>query len=349
MIQMDKKNKPTIICITAMKNEAWILDRFLKCTETWADHIILLNQNSEDNSENIAQNYHKVILKQNTSKEFNDYNHWNILMEESRKIQSDRKIIISIDCDEFLSANTFQSAEWLNFIYNAPEGSLMVCNRFMVSENFKSYRKEPDFLIGFVDDGISSISQLEIKKNVHNIRLPYPANNPNLYKMNTIKLLHYNVVDYRRYLSKMLWYQCFEVTLKDKKINDILNQYYTPNTFEEFWKLQPFFEMDYKWIEGYENNGIDMTSVISNSIYYWWDEKIINYFVEFGTKPFNKIPIWHINWKNIASVYNIDIKEINFNKRNILEKIYTKMFLLNKKTSSKFIRFFSSIYLKINI
>lgn len=337
-------DKPTFICLTAMKNEAWILDRFLSCTSLWADHIVLLNQNSEDNSAEIASKYEKVILKQNLDKEFNDYNHWHILMEESRKIKAERKVIIAIDCDEFLSSNTFKSNEWKDFATNALPGSLFVCNRVMISPDFDSYAKEPDFLIGLIDDGFSSISQLDTKKHVHNIRLPYPNNNPTLYKANKIKLLHYNVVDYKRFISKMRWYQCFEITLKDKSLFAIINQYYINSNFTEFWKNKKTFPIDTAWFEEYESRGIDMTTVHSNSDIYWWDYKIIDYFKNYGTKPFAKLPIWEFDWLRFGKSSKSEIK-VN---RTITDKIYTRLVKFSFKTDSYLLKKTITTFLKLS-
>lgn len=327
--------KPVIICLTAMKNEGWILDRYLSCVSTWADHIILLDQNSEDNSCEIAANYEKVILKHNDTQEFNDYNHWNTLMNESRKINAARKIIIAIDCDEFLTGNTFESAEWNHFVYHAKPGSLMVCNRLMVSTDFDSYFKEPDFLIGFVDDGVSSISQLDDKRSVHNIRLPYPANNPDLYNMKRIKLLHYNVVDFNRFLSKMRWYQCFEVTLKDKSLLTIMDQYFVEGTFDEFWgkrKTKPIPSLEL-WFSHYESKGIDMTSIVSKSSY-WWDYRIVEYFSAHGTAPFSILPIWTVNWATIASSMGVKI----LISRSVISKLLGRLYLKAKRDNSKFLK-----------
>jgi len=39
-------NQPLLICMTPVRNEAWILHAFLKATSLWADHIIIADQNS---------------------------------------------------------------------------------------------------------------------------------------------------------------------------------------------------------------------------------------------------------------------------------------------------------------
>lgn len=41
-------NRPQIIVVTPIKNEDWILDRFLSTTSLWADNIIIADQCSTD-------------------------------------------------------------------------------------------------------------------------------------------------------------------------------------------------------------------------------------------------------------------------------------------------------------
>ncbi|GAG56902.1 unnamed protein product, partial [marine sediment metagenome] len=49
--------RPKIICLTPVKNEAWILDNFIKCASLWADHIIIADQDSTDDARKIAKKY----------------------------------------------------------------------------------------------------------------------------------------------------------------------------------------------------------------------------------------------------------------------------------------------------
>lgn len=61
----------TIIVITPVRNEAWVLDAYLTCTSSWADYIILADQHSTDGSREIATKYEKVILVDNDLPEMN--------------------------------------------------------------------------------------------------------------------------------------------------------------------------------------------------------------------------------------------------------------------------------------
>lgn len=317
-----EKNKDTqIVCITPMKNESWILERFLKCTSLWADHIILLDQNSEDNSVEIANRFEKVHCVQNPTKEFDDFNHWSILMNEARKIQAKRRVVIAMDCDEFLSANTLGNLEWKTFTQEAEPGSMLVMNRIMIGKGFEEYANEPDFLIGFIDDNKSHIGDLSVQKKIHNIRLPFPNYPVTLFRANICKLMHYNVVDYKRFQSKMRWYQCYESILKDKSTFEIINQYYNHLSFRDFWKDKETFPCKPEYFHAYWDAGIDMTSIRGPHLHYYWDDKVLRYFQEHGTKLFAKLPIWYHDWDSIAKGQNLNLSR----ERSIADKLYSRL------------------------
>lgn len=335
---------PTLICITPMKNEDWILERFLKCTSTWADHIILFDQNSTDNSPEIASKFPKVHYHINPAQEFNDHNHWSGLMEEARKLPGVRKVIFSLDCDEFFSSNSFETPEWKTFLNSEP-GSLMVVDRVLVSHDVTMYRYEMDTLLGFVDDGVSTIGMLGEKKKVHNIRLPFPLNCPGIFKMNQIKLLHYSLSDIGRLRSKNRWYQCFEKNVGEKSTSTILNQYHMHGLSVDYSNYK---KIPIEWLNGYFKCGIDMTSMKKISIYYWWDKKILEeYFIKDGWQKFGKLNIWDIDWNGAAAHFGlVNYKQIKYT-RTTKDKIYLKLFLLSKSSKSLLKRSIASILFSI--
>ena len=48
---MNNENKPLLIDLTPVFNEAWVLPAFLKATSLWADYIIIADQMSTDGDE----------------------------------------------------------------------------------------------------------------------------------------------------------------------------------------------------------------------------------------------------------------------------------------------------------
>lgn len=54
--------KPIVCCLTPVKNEACILERFLYAASLWADHIIVADQMSTDESREIAKKIQRLYL-----------------------------------------------------------------------------------------------------------------------------------------------------------------------------------------------------------------------------------------------------------------------------------------------
>ena len=86
-------DKPVVICLTPVRNEEWILDRFLRCASLWADHIIVADQGSDDRSREIARSFPKVTLIRNDSAEFNEPERQKMLIDAARQIPGPRLLI----------------------------------------------------------------------------------------------------------------------------------------------------------------------------------------------------------------------------------------------------------------
>ena len=106
-------NDIKVVCITRVRNEEWILERFLRCAELWADHIILADQHSEDRSEEIARKFSKVSVVKSDVQKLDAYinRKADILLNEVDKIKGE-KLLITLDADEMLTANFSTSPEW---------------------------------------------------------------------------------------------------------------------------------------------------------------------------------------------------------------------------------------------
>ena len=110
---MTEAPSPTLICMTPVKNEAWILDRFLQCASTWAEHIIVADQQSTDGTREIAESYDTVTLIENDTPAYDEAGRQQLLIDAAREIPVDgKRILIALDADEFLTANWMSHPEW---------------------------------------------------------------------------------------------------------------------------------------------------------------------------------------------------------------------------------------------
>ena len=111
--------KPLLVVITPVRNEAWVLEAYLTCCSSWADHIIIADHHSTDGSREIAQQFPKVTLIDNPCEEWVEYECRARLLEEAAKIEGD-KIIFALDADEFLSEGFTRTEGWQRILRSKP-------------------------------------------------------------------------------------------------------------------------------------------------------------------------------------------------------------------------------------
>lgn len=291
-----------VICLTPVKNEEWILERFLKATSLWADHIILADQGSTDRSVEIAKKFPKVILVENRDTEFSEYNRQQLLLNKSREIHG-RKLLIALDADEFFTANIFTSPEWQT-VLNADPGTFVRINWIHPFSRFDEAAEDikVDYGVGYMDDG----HPFTVKSAIHNPRLPIPGTGQHIF-LHSIKLLHYNLIDFDRDRSKKRWYIAWEFLQRPDKAYQINRSYIHHHL------LGKTLSFNREWIRAYEDAGIDMTSLKRSSLHfeftnanvtkwnleyeYWWDEEILKWMKSEGAKKFSKLDIWDKDWE----------------------------------------------------
>lgn len=112
-------NKPTLIVITPVRNEAWVLEAFLTHCSSWADHIIVADQHSTDGSREICARFPKVTLIDNPTQEWVEHECRARLLEEAQRIPGD-KIVFGLDADEFLSDGFEKTEGWRRIMESKP-------------------------------------------------------------------------------------------------------------------------------------------------------------------------------------------------------------------------------------
>lgn len=278
-----------VICIVPVRNEAWILARFLECASLWSDHIIIADQNSTDGSRDIAKQYSKVILIDNVSEEFNEPERQKLLISEARKIEGQR-ILIALDADECLTGNFLSSPEWKTLTASSPGTVLKFQWINLLPDMQNCWIPKEERVFGFVDDGISE----HVGRIIHSQRVPIPERARAL-SLKEIKILHYQYADWSRMQSKHRWYQMWErINHPQKSSISIYRRY---NHMYPAVRDTPI-PIDKNWFKDYVSHDIDMTSVVSFPRSYWWDQEVIKFFEEYTPQYFSKIGVWDCQWKN---------------------------------------------------
>ncbi|MFN2532168.1 MAG: glycosyltransferase family 2 protein [Pyrinomonadaceae bacterium] len=293
---MDEVNRPRIIVLVPIRNEAWILKTFLECASLWADHIIIADQVSTDGSREIAAAFPKVTVIENPSSDYSEVDRQLLLIEEARRFPAPR-LLIAIDADEILSANILNTVEWETAMQQPPGtvlGFAKVELYGSIAEYFLHSVEDKNSWIpfGYVDDGA-----LHEGKVIHTSRIPEQVNSPR-FSLKDVVVIHFARLNMLRAESKDRWYRCFErISFPEKNILTIHRSY------DFFERLKNGFRIRRTradWFGTYEKAGINLNINESDNIF-WWDWDILRLFQKHGTAPFRYLDIWSVDWEALRA------------------------------------------------
>jgi hypothetical protein len=279
----------TTIVLTPVRNEAWILDRFLGCTSLWADHIVVADQGSTDGSHEIAARHPKVTLIENTGPEYDEGARQRLLLEAARGFPG-KRVIFALDADEILAPTWRRSAAFAA-VAEAPAGTVVRMRWVNILPAFRScWLPDEDIVFGYVDDGAAHAGE-----RIHSIRLPVRASAPSV-SLSDVKVLHYQYANWARMKSKQRWYQCWELlNLPHKRPIQLYRQYHHMDAIPPE-RVAPLPE---SWLAPYEAEGIDMRS-IAEEPHYPWDEEVLGWMRAGGPDRFKKLDLWDVDWDGVA-------------------------------------------------
>jgi len=226
--------RPVIIVITPVRNEAWVLDAFLTCTSSWADYIILADQHSDDGTREIAQKYEKVILIDNPTQEWYEYLCRTKLLEEAAKISGD-KIIFGLDADEFLSEGFENTESWKKIM--SSKGNQIFCfNWLNLFDNYSTveYTNIHFEWAAHFNPSLDFVEEYRAREShaVHCSRLPcLDADRCQYINVDDFWVVHLAKLNHEKMRQKFDFYQVTWVDKNKEKANPIrmfrvYNKYY---------------------------------------------------------------------------------------------------------------------------
>lgn len=281
-MEENKNNiRSKVICLTPVKNEEWIIEKFLKAASIWADHIILSDQGSTDNTTKIASQFPKVSVIDNSKlHDLNEREYRLPLYSEARKI-SGKKLLVLLDADEFLTPN-FDDLEWKTMI-EAPVGTRFIFNWYNIQPNLNSYFIMNQYPFAFIDDGTEYDCGI-----IHCSRVPLSKDKP-LIKLNSINVLHFQFVNWERMELKHMWYRMYEKIIHPQKnaIRIWREYHYEKNLPIDNVKV---FMLPKEYLFGYHKYGIELTSVLKLQEKHW-DDRMIKYIAENGWNRFKRVDV----------------------------------------------------------
>lgn len=231
---MSETSRPTIIVVTPVRNEAWVLDAFLTCASSWADIIILADQHSTDGSREIASKYNKVVLVDNNAQEMNQATARLLLFNEVDKIEGD-KIVFALDADEFLTKDFEKTEGWKRIL--ASKSNELFCFKWMnLYGDYKTVVSEGNFMewaCHFTEGtGIADLYRRCEERSIHEMRVPcLPTDEVSYVEIADIKFIHLARLNLVRQKNKEDFYQVSSVAKLKKRISAVsaYRSYHHPN------------------------------------------------------------------------------------------------------------------------
>lgn len=272
MQDLDRK----IIVITPIKNEAWILDEFLSAVSIYADHIIVSDHASTDNSIRIAESFTKATVIKTKFEKFAESERRDELLTAARAF-GENNLILSIDADEFLTPNLI-TPESLGELKSQPIGTRFHVPLWNVKPGFNRYWTPGLTPIGFVDDG----SNHPGKDAIHFPRIPQKSGAPAL-ELSQGGLLHLQFIQWDRMMSKHRWYQVWEtINFPAKSPVEIFRRYDHMNILPK----SAFLDLEPSHLENYREMGVDLKSLEDAERVFWWDAEVENLLSKHGIQKF---------------------------------------------------------------
>lgn len=291
-----KKEKPLLIVLTPVYNEAWILRAFLKATSLWADYIIIADQMSTDGSREFYEqfleeehiNLHgrksKLIVIDNPRKEMHQAATRRLLFEEAKKIDGD-KILFTLDADEFLSGDFPSTAGW-NTILNSKPGDVFLFKWMnLLADMYRYYFWIPYYWAAHLDDDLLKGEFPD--RFIHEWRLPWPKQVNHEYTIEDICFIHFARVNVDRQRNKERFYQVSQSSASNWYSGI---GFYRMYHLENSEKTHIIPEDTYAF---YKKNNVDVVSLLDlkdEGMHY--TSVVLDKFHEKGTRFYKKLDIW---------------------------------------------------------
>jgi hypothetical protein len=201
--------------ITPVKNEAPLLETFIRHHTPLFDRIVIADQQSTDGSWEIANSHPNVIALQNDSAAYDEHRRRALMLEEVQRRHAGA-LVMGLDADEFLLAHP---ADWekacRNWIENHSQKTIRFDWNYLLPNGTEWFVQQQDFcrpvLAGEIPPGF-----------IHRPRIPLSEEK---FHSPDFPILHLNLYWLRRMRMKVWWYLALEAAGGKKPSIDSLRLY----------------------------------------------------------------------------------------------------------------------------
>jgi len=290
---VEKTIGPKIIVITPVKDEDWILDRFLWACSHFADHIVLLNQGSTDRTLEIIDDYDEAVCYENPSPKYDEAYRTEFLVGKVRELYGEGNLIVALDADEIPTFPSLDRRLWGTLRKLEPGTTVWFAKPDLLSQPMRYLPCNTSFPLAYVDDGAETQ-----KKRIHNRRIPGNADGP-VYVCQSIIVLHFARIREFEYRARQAMYSVVENINRTKSwYKRVL--YYSPQAHLSIARKKSKV-VPRDWAEGYFERGIDFYGFRTQR-FNSFHRKVLGYFEQYGSQKFFWDDIWDIDWELLQGI-----------------------------------------------
>lgn len=280
-------SQPAIVVLTPLKNDAWILRRFLEVTSIFADHILIADQGSTDGGLEICAEFPKVAVLDNSASDYDEASRQQMLIAAARERVPLPRILLALDSDEIVAANAINTPDWQRMLDATPGTVLFFEKPNLYLSPYSVERRPLDFPGGFVDDGVAE----HRAQRVHSPRVPMPAHAPRL-TLDDVKILHYALTRPEAQKAKIRMYVAMENLMGTKSLYTRRRYYWRKRVLRARGPVEP---TPREWLAEWEARGIDMTTIRDEQPY-WQDIATLELLLHHGMRRFWYDDLWDKDW-----------------------------------------------------
>ena len=281
-------NERKIIVLTPVRDEDWVLGKFLWAYSHFADHILVLNQQSSDRSMEILGRFPKAVRVDYEENAYNESARSRILVDEARKRFGSGCVLLAFDADEIPIWSCLSSPMWSQLKLLEPGTVICFEKPEILTNPLRCVRDPYRFPCGLVDDG-----RVHHGKLIHGERVPFSQNGKR-FMANELVIMHLARVRWIEFCVRQSYYCAIENSRATKRYwwRTI---YYSPRFFRKFG-AGVSEDIPNSWWEGYRESGRDLWS-FHTARFNSFHLRVLRLFCEYGEPRFWRDDIWWEDWE----------------------------------------------------
>ena len=274
------------IALMPVRNEAPILPFALQCLEAFCDHIFIADQDSTDETCNVARGHPSVTLLANTAPVGKGFRHGrNVLLDAFRSFDG-TNIGLCLDADELVSPTIFKNLAG-SMRAQCRRGDVVSFQWVQLWRNFHRYRNDASVWsnswkpMAFWDDRSMSYPTGSF---LHEARVPAGVRQP--VPLQGFPVLHLQWALWDRTQYKQAWYRALEFIEGGFTDAASINSKYaiTLGDSSEVTSAVP-----QAWSEG-----VGFPPETLAALPGWHRDEMLRFFSQHGIAAFEPLQIWHI-------------------------------------------------------